>query len=193
MKNFDTQLSKWIYDRVHASPVMTFFAIIGAKYMIYLMVLLPLFFLPDVFPLTSITVDRLKGIALMIGLAWLVTFLLQIAIRRKRPFECKIYEAKIPMMCKTPSFPSAHAAISFAAASLCIMGMRSALTWFPGTITPIALLFYVMSVVVLLVATWISVSRVAVGVHYVSDIIVGSIIGFFLPWIFVIIAFTISG
>jgi undecaprenyl-diphosphatase len=106
----------------------------------------------------------------MIFLSWIVTLVLQFAIRRRRPYECLIYEAKVKLFCKTPSFPSAHAAIAFT------------ILWsmFFNEMTSIDFIF----VLFFLVAIWISVSRVAVGVHYVSDIIAGALLGIIVPTLF---------
>jgi len=185
MKNVDHIISKKIYDVVHASPVFTFFAVVGARYMIYVLALFLVLITPDVFPLfTSVSRDRVVGTGIIVGGVWFITFLLQIIVRRKRPFECKIYEAKIPMMCKTPSFPSSHASISFAMMSLGLMSMHD------GLPTVFSL---VVAAIFIVIACWIALSRVAVGVHYLSDILVGSILGFVLPWVYVIIAFTYGG
>lgn len=188
MKNIDHQLSKWIYDKAHTSPVLMFLSVVGAKYMIYVLALLELLITPDVFPLfTPFSNGRFIGLAEMIGIVWVVTFVLQIIVRRKRPFECKLYEAHIPLMCKTPSFPSAHSSIAFALASMSINDFF----WWTSNISHISTAVALFGIGLYFVfAIWIALSRVAVGVHYFSDIIVGAILGFFLPWILIILAFT---
>lgn len=156
MKNLDQNISKKIYDATHKSPVFTSLATFGATYMIVIVVASAFWFawnIPNderhsVFPLF-----------VMILLAWGITLALQFLIRRKRPFECLLYESKVKLFCKTPSFPSAHATIAFVIAGLML---HYAFAFFP--------LF-------LFSALWISLSRVAVGVHFVSDIVVGACIG----------------
>lgn len=184
MKNLDHKISKWIYDRAHTSPVLSFLSIVGARYLIYVLGLLVLLITPNVFPLFApISNSHIFGTIEIIGIIWFVTSVLQILVRRKRPFECKIYEAKIPLMCKTPSFPSSHASVAFALAALSLNYFSF---WAP-TMFHLDFLGFVLFTVF---ALWIALSRVAVGVHYVSDIVVGALIGFFLPWILIILAFT---
>lgn len=159
MKNLDHILSKWIYDRAHASFVLTRLVTFGATYVIAITAMVAAW----------INVNLL----IPATYAWGITLLLQLLIGRKRPFECLLYEAKVKIFCRTPSFPSAHATISFAiafAAWLLFLDVR----WFLGF---------------LIAAVWISLSRVAVGVHYVSDIIAGAFIGALVPicvWVFLI-------
>lgn len=188
MKNLDHKISKWIFDRTHASPAFLFFSVVGAKYAIYILGFMAVLIMPDVFPLfTSLSNGRIFGLAQLVGAVWFITFLLQILIRRKRPFECKLYEAHIPLMCKTPSFPSAHASISFALASISI----NSLTWWMFNVSHIstAVAFFGIGLYFLF-AVWVALSRVVVGVHYVFDVIVGAILGFFLPWIMIALAYT---
>lgn len=188
MKNFDKQISKWIYDRAHASPVFLFFSVVGARYAIYVLGLMTVLIMPDVFPLfTSVSNGQIIGLAQMVGIVWLITFLLQVLIRRKRPFECKLYEAHIPLMCKTPSFPSAHASMSFALVFLSI----TSLSWWTSSISHISQTTALIGVILFFFyALWIALSRVAVGVHFFSDVIVGAVLGFFLPWVMIVLMFT---
>lgn len=177
MKNLDHKISKWIYDRAHASPTLAFFAVIGARYMIFVMAVFLLLITPAFFTLVHVVI---------IGATWFVTFVLQMVIRRKRPFECKIYEAKIPLMCKTPSFPSAHASISFTISFL----SYAALHWWASNVYFISSLTVIsITAIFFLCALWIALSRVAVGVHYVSDVIVGALIGLLTP-VFIFLLFS---
>lgn len=92
-----------------------------------------------------------------------VALLLQMMIRRDRP---PLSVASIVMWTRTPSFPSAHAATSMA---------------FALTIATIVLpygnwgIFAATMFCVLAVA--IALARVMVGVHFLSDIIVGMVVG----------------
>lgn len=153
MKNLDEQVSKWIYDRAHASPVLTLLAKFGATYAIVVMVAAALYALLRV---NDVPLFFIPFFTVLL-IAWGITLALQFLVRRKRPFECLIYESKVKLFCRTPSFPSAHATIAFVVAAMTLHN-----AFFP--------LF-------VLAAVWICLSRVAVGVHYISDVIVGAIIG----------------
>ena len=95
---------------------------------------------------------------LRLFIPWVVTMIFSLSIRRKRPFRAEHHKPLIHMPIETPSFPSAHATISFAFA-----------TMFLGDVVlfPIAI---VMAIAVIY-------GRVAVGVHYVSDVLAGSVVG----------------
>lgn len=68
------------------------------------------------------------------------------------------------------SFPSGHASNSFALITyLCLITSKK-IKWFPYLLVPVALL--------------ISYSRMYLGVHYLSDVLCGAIIGAFLGWLF---------
>jgi undecaprenyl-diphosphatase len=86
-----------------------------------------------------------------------VVLILKFAVRRPRPEGewGQIYRITDPH-----SFPSGHAARS---AALVVMALFVGPPWF--------------AIVVLLWAPWVGLSRVALGVHYLSDVIVGWIVG----------------
>jgi undecaprenyl-diphosphatase len=89
----------------------------------------------------------------------LVTLALKAAVGRPRPFETIPEDDPLIKATVGQSMPSGHAATSFAAAVI--------LTYLLPRGAPI---FF-------LLATAIAFSRVYVGVHYLSDIVVGAIIG----------------
>ncbi|HYF25279.1 MAG TPA: phosphatase PAP2 family protein [Baekduia sp.] len=96
----------------------------------------------------------LKALAI-VGLAYAINVALKGVVRRKRPLI-----ADLPALIATPtklSFPSSHATSSFAAA-------RAYAALMPG-----APLYAV--------AAAMAVSRVALGVHFPSDILVGAALG----------------
>lgn len=80
-------------------------------------------------------------------------------IVRKRPFITHKLHPLIPTHWLGASFPSDHAMLSFAIA------------------TPLSVVDPVIGVWALTVAGLIALSRVSVGVHYLSDVIVGSVVG----------------
>ncbi len=93
-------------------------------------------------------------------LVWAITVLTQRLVRRERPFDDGQGRALITMVWEGPSFPSAHAALAFALASM-------ALIFDAGLYGP---WLFIGAILV----AW---GRVAVGVHYVSDVIVGALLG----------------
>lgn len=169
MKNLDHKMSKWIYDGAHASPVLTLLAKFGATYAIFVMLGMAMFFV-WLNPIMTII-----SMFAMIFLSWIVTLAFQFLVRRKRPFECLVYEAKVKMFCKTPSFPSAHAAIAF----------TIVWTMFFNEMWNVNIIF----ISFLAVAIWISIARVAVGVHYASDVVVGALLGIMVPTMFTIFGY----
>jgi membrane-associated phospholipid phosphatase len=93
-------------------------------------------------------------------LSWFVSYVLQHLTRRPRPFEAGQGEPLITMTWIGPSFPSAHTALAFATA---MIGQ----VIFPS----------IFGVWLFVGATLVALGRVAVGVHYFLDAIVGAIIG----------------
>lgn len=78
---------------------------------------------------------------------------------RKRPFETLKLHALISTTWLGGSFPSDHAMLSFSLA------------------TPLWIYDPVTGIWAMLVALFIAISRVAVGVHYFTDVLVGSLVG----------------
>ena len=103
-------------------------------------------------------------LALFLIPPWLTTVILELMVNRRRPFEAEKKKPLVQMLVLTPSFPSGHATVSFACVSAMYFIDPSVFVWF------------------LLAAIYVSLSRVAAGVHYFSDIIVGAFIGAVLPW-----------
>ncbi|MBU0531496.1 MAG: phosphatase PAP2 family protein [Candidatus Uhrbacteria bacterium] len=110
----------------------------------------------------------LVGLLVTMVLTELVTDVLQQTIRRDRPYQ-NGHHSLIKPWIKTPSFPSGHASLSWAMAI------------FAFTISP------EIGVVALVMALLVTGSRVAVGVHYLSDILIGTVLGALLG-LFVIFA-----
>lgn len=91
--------------------------------------------------------------------AWVVTLFLEYAINRKRPFVDKKIKALGNHFVPTPSFPSGHATISFALA------------------TSVTLTFPCIGWIMFIPAVFVAFGRVYVGVHYLSDVVVGALLG----------------
>jgi|GEM_PF-1194055 len=102
------------------------------------------------------------GALMLVAPAWATTLVLEYAIKRKRPYEVAGEKLGVPMLWYTPSFPSGHATVAFAIAGV---SMLAGLASWP--------LFVALAAVV-------AMCRVAVGVHYLSDILVGACIGWFV-------------
>jgi membrane-associated phospholipid phosphatase len=90
---------------------------------------------------------------------WGITALIQHLVHRQRPFVVSKTKPLINLWIKSKSFPSAHASIAF---SIATMVLIDNLTW---------------GIIFLVVAALVGMSRVGVRVHYVSDIVVGAILG----------------
>ncbi len=99
----------------------------------------------------------------LVFLPWGVSLLFSEWIRRPRPFHEQAYKPLIHLFVETPSFPSSHSTIAFAMVAA-----------FSHDVTVWPLL--------LIAAMLVAIGRVAVGVHHVSDVIAGGIIGFGLAY-----------
>lgn len=102
---------------------------------------------------------RERAVFMGIGLTIMaiVVIIMKFAIHRPRPEGewGQIYRITDPH-----SFPSGHAARS---AALAVMAVCAGPEWFAWTVA--------------LWAPWVGISRVALGVHYVSDVVVGWVVG----------------
>ena len=92
-------------------------------------------------------------------LAWGISLLISEIVKRPRPFQAFGFEPLIDLAVKTGSFPSEHTTIAFALAAMFLQNT-------------------VLTIVFLIAAVIVGLSRVAVGVHYLSDVLVGGVIGF---------------
>lgn len=112
---------------------------------------------------------RERALFLAVGLVIMasVVILLKFSIRRKRPDGewGQIYRITDPH-----SFPSGHAARS---AALAVMALAIGPPWF--------------GLVLALWAPWVGLSRVALGVHYLSDVVVGWLVGALMGLIAVVV------
>ena len=97
-----------------------------------------------------------------VGGSYLFTLLLAYLIRRKRPYEVTPDAEHMSQMIYTPSFPSGHATMAFALATTLVL-LFSPVIW--------------VAVILYAIASIISLARVVVGVHYVTDVLAGAIVG----------------
>ena len=162
--SLDQTLSARVYTITKSSWVFRPIAIFCSTSLVFMMITAVVFSCSPV----DCDVDqcqRVQGTAVSLGfplfMTWLVTFVLQKLVKRDRPFEHGSHEPLIKMVWKEPSFPSAHAAIAFATVAVRFVDS-------PELFGP--WLF--------IAAVLVAMSRVAVGVHYVSDVVFGAILGF---------------
>lgn len=125
------------------------------------------------------SIDQLRT-ALIMSFAVLVTiiitFILRYIIRRPRPnYSINNYK---PWM-NNSSFPSAHASTVFSIAIV-----ESFYFWQIGGLISLSLIAFC-----LLLAFAISVSRIMLGVHYLSDIFTGAILGSTISLIIIYLEF----
>lgn len=171
MNNLDEKISSAIANAVRRSRLASFFAQIGASHVIWLMLGAGYAIAAFGSSIYGAPFQLMQTLTFMLFVAWIITFGLEHLFHRRRPFEQSTNQPLIDMLLKTPSFPSGHATISFAIASYMLL-----------THPPLFPLF-------LIAAIYVSLSRVAVGVHYLTDVIVGAIIGSAVPWMLVYLAF----
>jgi len=126
--------------------------IFAARYLIMILAALLLGLIAWFSPTPLWSAAEVFGVLLI---TWGVTTLLQFLFARHRPFDSGIKPLIKPWI-KSPSFPSGHSSISFAAATY-------------GT-----LFFPEWGIFLFPIAAIVAFSRLAVGVHYLSDIVVGS-------------------
>ncbi|HEY2804816.1 MAG TPA: phosphatase PAP2 family protein [Gemmatimonadales bacterium] len=105
--------------------------------------------------------DRRAGIAALLGnaLSHLCVQVLKRAVARPRPCDANGAPLAIVELPDPFSFPSGHSAASFAVA------------------LPIALVHPLIAPVVLALATLVACSRVALRVHYATDVLAGALLG----------------
>ena len=112
----------------------------------------------------------LRYLILLYAIQSTVIYSLKFLIQRQRPFlflEIASKLSKGPGEILDPSFPSAHADFSFMMATLLA-------AWFPRY----WIIFFV-------VAVFVSWTRIYLGVHYPTDVIVGAILGYGITRVYI--------
>ena len=125
------------------------FYIFGGRWLIFILIVLAIIIEPALyfFILTAAFV------------AWGLTAILQKLFHRQRPYLARHQKPLIKLWIPSSSFPSAHSAISFAVATM------------------VATENLEFGIVLLVLALLVALSRVAVRVHYLTDIAVGAVLG----------------
>lgn len=112
-------------------------------------------------------------VGIPIVLTHVVTLGVQQIVRRDRPPESV---AKIVMWRRTPSFPSAHSSGSMAFALVLAMGFQAF-----GTVGMLC------GILMITLAVLIGISRIMVGVHYMTDVLCGWIFGLVITTVFLLV------
>lgn len=172
--DFDQNSSRAIEHLADRSPAWNAVAIFGARYLLILFLGVS-FFLFWQSGHEQIALFLFEALAL----GYILAVLLSFAIRRRRPYEVKKDMLHMKPFIYTPSFPSGHATAAFAAA-----GVHLAAAY--GGQEP-----WVLAIIAVVVAALVAFGRVMAGVHYVTDVIGGSILGLLCTGLVGYIAFTL--
>ena len=163
--NIDQKLTCVIHDASRKSDVVDFLAIFFARDFPFVIVGIPVSFI-------FLTEGFIEGflVSLSILVAILVQFMAQKYIKRARPFQKEHLKPLFSVRIKTQSFPSGHATMLGAVLLPMVVSPE---------LFPLIILWFVLigSFLVLL-------SRIYAGLHYVSDILMGLILGMFTVFIF---------
>lgn len=160
---FDAKISKALAVITKKPSVWNAVGIFIARYLIFILGAIAVSWIWQNFEPTD-RLARIAEIFITTLLAWIITFAIEYVVNRPRPYNALgIKPLSLPAI-ETPSFPSAHATIAFAIAGL--------------------IFFYSspLGIVLLIIAALVALSRVFVGVHYMTDVIAGAIIGFLVSW-----------
>lgn len=98
-------------------------------------------------------------------LGYILAVLLSFVIRRRRPYEVKKEMLHMKPLIYTPSFPSGHATAAFV-----IAGVHLASAY--GGQEP-----WYMAALAIVIAVAVALCRVMAGVHYLTDVIGGTLLG----------------
>ena len=103
-------------------------------------------------------------VLLAAAVGWIVSVVIEFIIRRPRPFKALHHKPRARYWVPTPSFPSTHTTISFACAA------------FAFAVSP------TVGIILGILASLVAIARVYAGVHYISDVVAGMILGIAIRW-----------
>lgn len=169
--NIDHKLSHGLFNLARSHWVGRHAAILAGTHIIWLMLGVLLAATAWNIQTQTFTLNR-ETLFLLVFLlpAWVVTMGLSKMLNRERPFEELHEKSLIDPFVRTPSFPSAHATLAFSMAALCSLFFPSILPYMLGAAIVVAL------------------GRVAAGLHFFSDVVVGALVGFGVtPWFIALI------
>lgn len=164
--NIDHKLSHGLFNLARSHWVGRHAAILAGTHIIWMMLGVLLAVTAWDIQTQTFTLNR-ETLFLLVFLlpAWAVTMCLSKMLNRGRPFEELHEKPLIDPFVHTPSFPSAHATLAFSMAAMCSLFFPSILPYMLGAAIVVAL------------------GRVAAGLHFFSDIVVGALVGFGVtPW-----------
>jgi undecaprenyl-diphosphatase len=158
MENIDIEITRWVHDR--GQKTYAFWYALS----VYGMWLYVAYFL-FLWPSNNFAMGDLKYLLIALPGVFVLVWLLRNIIRRPRP---TLFKTSYVPWLNRYTFPSIHAATSFAfATSLFLLSYET----FSGIfLSLIGLLLYG-------IALGITISRMMVGVHYASDLLVGALLG----------------
>ena len=168
MWRFDQSISSKLDGLFDDRPISQAWAVLAAKYLLLAFFGLTIVVYPwigdraysvfqyDLLFVTAVLVPQ--------GLTIALSFL----FRRKRPYEVAPDMWHLPIRVYTPSFPSGHATMAFATATF--------LVWYWHPVVWLAILIY-------LIAILVALARVVVGVHYLTAVVAGAVIGSLISWL----------
>jgi len=140
-----------------SGPFLFWFSIFASKYLIFILAVF--------IGMLGFGKHRRKDRAYVYTAAWSAliavgsSFILGLILKRPRPFILASVTARIEPPFTQYSLPSSHSAVAFAAAS----SIALAHPWF--------------GLVGLIIASLIAIARVAVGVHFPTDVLAGAALG----------------
>lgn len=149
MNATDIKLSRQLFEFARSTTRLRNFSIFSASHLIWLMAG---FAVGRLFPHVYLLMP-------MVFLPWGVCLLLSEWIRRIRPYHAESYKPLIHLFVATWSFPSSHSTLAFSFVAVFLHDV---------TIWP----FFLVA------ALLVVFGRVAVGVHYFSDVLIGALLGF---------------
>ncbi|MDG1949549.1 MAG: phosphatase PAP2 family protein [bacterium] len=157
--NVDHKLSHGLFSLGKRHWLTKALSVFGASYLIWLMVGAAMgnYIVRRSGGAELLWFETLLGQVLVSLPAFFFAFVITVLIGRMRPYQELKTDGLIDPYVKTSSFPSIHTTVAFAGATV-----------FWGT---------PLGPFMLCCAVFVALSRVAVGVHFVSDIIVGALIG----------------
>jgi len=162
----DYLLFKKINDLAGQSNVADWMATFGARYLIVVMAasLLRYVFIYKNKAQKYLNLIVVGNAILAVGLGIFTNFIISLFIQRLRPYEVGLGENIYGQVWLTDSFPSEHTTMAFALAMAVFLTHRKF-----GTI-------------LLVLACVVGLSRIYVGIHYPSDVLVGAVIGVFMAY-----------
>lgn len=159
--NIDHKLSHSLFNLARSHWVGRHLAILAGTHIIWMMLGVLLAATAWDKETLAFTLDRYTLLLLVFLLpAWGVTMLLSKFVNRERPFEELKQKPLIAPFVRTASFPSAHATIAFSMVAMCSLFFPTILPYMFGA------------------ALAVSFGRVAAGLHFFYDILVGALVGF---------------